>query len=125
MAKMVLITSDDVKVVNVNELEDYYENLDCDCIDIVSRHIGTRRTNKVFDIVCDDIGLYKDNPRISAIDNLGNMMFVGNILVAKPDGLGDFVDLTDDEIDYIKDRCQMMPTRMNLNGQMILTQCEY
>ena len=57
----VLVNPDEktVKKVTIEKsLDSYYKTLDCSCIDIVTRKIGGRR----FDIICDDEGLYKDDP---------------------------------------------------------------
>lgn len=72
-----------------DELDSFYKILDCSCIDIVQRHIGSR-IKKSFTIVCDDEGLFRDPPKISAIDNLGQAQLVGNIFIV---GLSDGEDL--------------------------------
>ena len=42
--------NDDVTVVEVNGLQDYYRLIGCDCIDIANMEIRGKR----FDIICDD-----------------------------------------------------------------------
>lgn len=100
MAKMFLITAEETKVVKASELEDYYRLIGCDCIDIVARKIG----DKYFEIICDDEGLLKENPRISAIDkNKMKPALVGNLLIAGPtDEDGELTSLTDKDIELIK-----------------------
>ena len=100
MAKMFLITAEETKVVNASELEDYYRLIGCDCIDIVARKIG----NKYFEIICDDEGLLKENPRISAVDKNMKPALIGNLLIAGPvDEDGELTSLSDEDISIIKD----------------------
>ena len=77
-----------------NSLDGYYKLLDCQTIDIVKRKIG----GKYYDIVCDDEGLFKDNPHISMIDSTGMAMIVGRFLVCNHDGKGNEASLTQDDI---------------------------
>lgn len=65
--------------VEEEKLDDYYKLLDCNCIDIVDRRIGDRS----FSIVCDDEGLCKENPTISAVNKNGKPMLVGNLFICK------------------------------------------
>jgi hypothetical protein len=88
-------------VLHETELEDsldtYRTELDCDCIDIVSRRIG----NKYFDIVCDDEGLYRDG-YISMMDSKTNTpMLVGRLFICNHNG-SDLSSLTQSDIDCIK-----------------------
>ena len=99
MAKMFLITAEETKVVKASELEDYYRLIGCDCIDIVARKIG----DKYLEIICDDEGLLKENPRISAVDKNMKPTLVGNLLIAGPtDEDGELTSLTDKDIELIK-----------------------
>ena len=102
-----------------DKLENFYELLQCECIDIVSRRIG----RKTFDIVCDDEGLYTQ-PKISAIDDFGRTMLVGNLLICKHDG-ENLASLSNDEIKYVKARIVEQGTRMYPKGYMMVMQCAY
>ena len=62
-----------------NTLEAYYSVLNCSCIDIVERTIG--ESEKYFTIVCDDEGLLKAAPCISAVSDLCEPMLVGNLFI--------------------------------------------
>ena len=106
-----------------DDLQEFYKLIDCGCIDIVDRKIGHKR----FDIICDDEGLFTDSPKISAIDNLGEPMLVGNlIIVGTPDGESEELKgLTDKEAEYVLERIQKMYTRKYPEGYYMLTQCEY
>lgn len=81
------------------ELQEYYDLIGCDYIDIVTRKIG----DTYFDIICDDEGLLKDNPRITAVDTEGNPMLVGNLIFSHTNEEGETVGITDEEIKMIRD----------------------
>lgn len=104
-----------------DDLDEFYKVLDCRCIDIVNRRIGRKR----FDVMCDDEGLLKGAPRISAIDNLGHPMLVGNLMFFNSNDEGELLGLSDIDIKYIMDRIQLMSTHRYPYGYMMLTQCEY
>lgn len=107
-----------------DELDSFYKILNCSTIDIVVRRIGGRH-KKVFDIVCDDEGLFKEPQKISAIDNLGNVQLVGNIFITgTADDKGNLTSLSPSDVAYIKSRVQKMDTRKFPDGYPMLTQCE-
>ena len=85
--------------VECKKLEDYYKHLGCDCFDITSRKIG----NKAFDIFCDDIGLFKDKPIVSAVDKALRPALVGNLIFANHDNMGNTTSLSDEDIELIMD----------------------
>lgn len=88
-------------------LEEYYKLLDCDCIDIVTRKIG----GKYFCIVCDDEGLFVENPKISAIDSEGAPLLVGNLLVLNNGDDGDLHGLNESDIAILKKSTRRFSTR--------------
>ena len=91
----------EVNAVEIEDkLEDFYKLINCNTIDIVSRSVD----GVVFDIVCDDEGLLKDEIVVSAMNHDFRAMLVGNLIFAHHDEEGGLVGLTDDEIDHIK-RC--------------------
>ena len=67
--------NDNVTVVEVNGLQDYYRLIGCDCIEITNREIRGKR----YDIICDDEGLLKAEPQVSAVNGRGEAMLVGNL----------------------------------------------
>lgn len=79
-------------------LESYYTILNCDTFDIASRKIGEH----IYDIYCDDEGLLKDHPLVSAISSDRHPMLVGNLFITKTDEEGNTISLTDEEIDEVK-----------------------
>lgn len=82
-----------------DSLPSFYEKLNCTTIDIVSRTIG----GKPYDIICDDEGLLKENPTVSAMDAERKPMLVGNLLICGPaDEEGNLTSLTRDDLDHIR-----------------------
>ena len=78
--KMLLLDvyNNKVSIVNATGLDDYYKHLGCRCIDIVRRKIGDIEV----EIIVDDEGLLVENPKPSAIGANGEIMLVGNLLIA-------------------------------------------
>ena len=61
-------------------LRGYYEIIGCCLISMTEHQIGVTRGRfhgKRFTIICDDEALFVDQPKISAIDNLGQPMLCG------------------------------------------------
>lgn len=99
-------------------LEDYYQYLECDCFDIARRRIG----GKYFDIFCDDVGLFHDDPTVSAVDKDGHPMLVGNLIIANHDEMGEATGLSDDDIILI---CSNV-VAYEKNGERVLAIiCDY
>ena len=99
--KMLLldVQNNEVKVVEVNGLEDYYKYIGCSVIDIVRRQIG----DLTVEIVCDDEGTFAEHPKVSAIDVVGKPCLYGNLLVAGGEVIdGNLTELTDEEVEYVK-----------------------
>ena len=116
---LVDVKNEKVEVVEIEKtLEEYYRILNCDCIDIISRKIG----EKWFDIVCDDEGLLKENPKISAIDNTNQPQLCGNLFIVKFDGVEDITSISDEEAEYIMERIMLVSTNFYPKGYPILTQ---
>ena len=79
-----------------DKIEHYYRILNCDCIDITMRTIGGR----AFDIVCDDEGLLKPNPMVSAFNEAGEPMLVGNLFLCHHEG-ENLTSVTEDDIKHV------------------------
>lgn len=105
-----------------NDLQTFYDLIECDTIDIVRRKIGKR----YFNIVCDDEAMLVDWPKISAISNIGEVRLVGNLIICAGDITenGDLIGLTDDQAEYVKQHIELLGTRQAPHGYYILTQCE-
>lgn len=109
------------KIVNPETLQDYYKMIGCRYIDIVTRKIG----RKVYDIICDDEGTFVDDPLISAIDDMGRVMLVGNLIICGlADDEGELTGLSPEDIRYIKKRIQTLDTRKHAD-LLMLTSCNY
>lgn len=96
-----------------DELETYYELLDCSIIDIVERKIN----NKVFCVICDDEGLLGAYPIPSAhYKTDGNLAFVGNLfIVNQADENGELQSLTKEDIKVIYENIDKYPLSLKLN----------
>ena len=120
-AYLIDVVNETHKAVEIeNKLADYYRELQCTVIDIQERKIG----KKVFDIICDDEGLFKQPAKISAIDNLGSPMFVGNLLVVKNKD-GETTTLSDEDVYYVSEHVEKLCTKLFPKGYPVLTQVEY
>ena len=99
--KVVYLNVENRELPKILDIEDelgvFYELINCRCIDIVQRKIG----NKYFDVICDDEGLCKDNPVVSAVDTQFRTMLVGNLIVSNSDDEGNLIDLSDEDIKQI------------------------
>ena len=99
--KMLLldVENKEIKMVEANGLDDYYELIGCRCIDIVRRTIGDVEV----EIVLDDEGTLVNQPKISAINPEGTPMLYGNLLVAsgRVTDDGELTELDEDEIEAI------------------------
>lgn len=87
-----------IHILNSDTLQGYYEALDCNTFDIATRKIGS----KYYDIFCDDEGLFKDSPIVSAISLNGEPMLVGNLFITRTNKEGETISLTQDEINEIE-----------------------
>ena len=106
-------------------LENYYSMLHCDMIEIACRKIGSRR-GRVYDIVCDEEGTFKEDVKISAINDIGEPMLVGSLLVVGlADDEGNETSLTEDDCDFIMDKVCNLSTHKYPVPYKMLTQCEY
>lgn len=96
----------ELKTDGENNLTAWYKAIDCDCIDIVSRKVG----GKYLGIVCDDEGLLKGSPVVTAINkqNKSEVMLVGSLVFyGGVDANGDLIDITKDDVKRIKSNTVM------------------
>ena len=113
----------DVKMVEANDLEDYYRLIGCRTIDIVSRTIGDVKV----EIVLDDEGALVNNPKISAIDIDGTPMLFGNLLVAsgRVTEDGELTELTKAEVDEIMDNIATITTSVYKEPYQVFVEMDY
>lgn len=99
---VLVTTKGDIEVAEVeqNKLQSYYDLLECDVIDCTVRRIGSRE----YDIICDDEGLMKENPTVTAVTHgfLPKPALVGNLFICNHDEEGNWTGLTDEEVKEIK-----------------------
>lgn len=88
-----------LSIVYITSLDDIYRAINAPCFDIVTRQIGTKK-DKIYDIYCDDMGLFKPDNYLSAYGN-DECLIVGDIIIAKHDANGEMTDLSNADIDYI------------------------
>ena len=123
--KMLLldVKNREVKMVEANELDDYYRLIGCRTIDIVSRSIGDVRV----EIVIDDEGALVDKPKASAIDIDGTPMLFGNLLVAsgRVTEDGELTELTQEEIDEIMDNIATTTTSVYKEPYPLFVEMDY
>jgi len=100
MQMLLLDIDDGLKVLDIkDELSEYYKYLKCSTIDITMRQIEGRW----FDIICDDEGLFAENPVATAIySNDLSQALVGNLIFAHHDAEGNMTALSDEDVEIIK-----------------------
>ena len=113
----------EVKIVEANDLEDYYSLIGCRTIDIVSRTIGDVKV----EIILDDEGALVNNPHVSAIDIDGTPMLFGNLLVAsgRVTEDGELTELTQEEIDEIMDNIATITTSVYKEPYPVFVEMDY
>ena len=123
--KMLLldVKNREVKMVEANELDDYYRLIGCRTIDIVSRSIGDVRV----EIVLDDEGAIIDKPKVSAIDIDGTPMLFGNLLVAssRVTDDGELTELTQEEIYEIMNNIATITTSVYKEPYPVFVEMDY
>ncbi len=122
MARVLVL---DVKNKNVREaqcesLDGFYKELDADPFDIAVRKIG----GHPYDIFCDDIGLWREQPIVSAVGPNGEPMLVGNLVFANHNQAGETTDLSDDDINRIVANIVII-CRKDSDRNNIAVMCEY
>lgn len=113
----------EVKTVEANGLDDYYRLIGCRTIDIISRIIGDIRV----EIVIDDEGALVKHPKVSGISIDGTPMLYGNLLIAssRVTDDGDLAELTEAEIDEIKDNVAMITTSVYREPYPVFVEVDY
>ena len=104
-----------------NELENLYAALECSLIDIVCRVIG----GKTYNIVCDDEGLLREAPVLTAATLKGEPVLFGNLLIARNDNEGNLTSLTDEDMRIVEHALVRMPAKHSpaIADRVLL--CEY
>lgn len=123
--KMLLLDVEhrEVKLVEANGLNDYYNFIACDYVDIIHRRIGDVEV----EIVIDDEGALVENPKISAIDVTGEPMLFGNLLIAsgRVTDDGELTELTQDEVDALMDNIATITTSVYKEPYPVFVELDY
>ena len=123
--KMLLldVENKEIKMVEANGLDDYYELIGCRCIDIVRRTIGDVEV----EIVIDNEGLLVENPKVSAISVDGTPMLFGNLLIAsgRVTDDGELTELTEAEVDEIMDNVATITTSVYKEPYSAFVEVDY
>lgn len=110
-----------ISVIELDDkLEAFYAALHCSLIEAVTRSIGGQN----FTIVCDEEGTFANDPKISAANLLGNVMFVGSLFICQTNG-ENFSGVTDEEANYIMKHCRTLQTQKHPEGLCMLYPVEY
>ena len=121
---LILDPKDGIRFGNCKELNDFYREIGCDCIDIARRTVG----GKMFDIFVDDEGLLKADAgdRISAIaeeDGKLSPQLVGTLVFANHDAAGNTTDLTLDDTMLIASRVKRIVIENRETGEKRANYC--
>ena len=94
-------TIEDVK----GTLQDYYRMTHCEAIDIATRTVeGTP-----FNIVVDDEGILRDDPKFSVYDMDGRPNLAGSVVVCGMADLeGNMTGLTEDDVDLLDSHLMLL-----------------
>lgn len=117
------VYNNELKTVEANGLDDYYRLIGCRTIDIVRRKIGDIDV----EIVIDDEGALVERPKPSAVDIVGEIALYGNLLVAsgRVTDDGELTELTQDEIDVIKENIAEVTTGFYKEPFKIFVEMDY
>ena len=116
------VMSNTAKVVEIEKsLKSYYKILNCDLIDITSRYIG----GKLFDIICDDEGLFKEDFIASAVTSYNRIALVGNLFVVKFDGKDDETSLDDEDIEHILNHVKQVKCNLYEEERVMLVKVDH
>lgn len=122
--KMLLLDvwNNKIKMVEANDLEDYYKYINCRCIDIVRRKIGDVEV----EIICDDEALLIDKPKVSAVGVNGTPALYGNLLVAGGKVIdGELTELTAEEAFEIMNNVAEVTTSVYKEPFRIFVEMDY
>ena len=91
-------TNGEVKEAEIEDsLESFYSTLECDLIDCTVREIN----GEFYDIVCDDEGLFKEHPVVTAVSGFLKPALVGNLFICRHNDDGEWTSLSDDDVKRI------------------------
>ena len=113
----------EVKLVEANNLDDYYRLIGCRTIDIISRTIGDVRV----EIVLDDEGALVESPKPSAISVDGTPVLFGNLLIAsgRVTDDGELTELSAGEFFELKNNIATITTSVYKEPYPVFVEMDY
>lgn len=114
------VYSETLSEVNAENYNDYYSLLECTNINVHAVSLSGHS----YHIISDDEAMLLQNPRISAIDRSGNILYMGNLLIAANDN-GEIASLSKDDIRVIKAHYKRIATEKYPKGYPMLTNVMY
>lgn len=111
------------QIIDIKDnLNTYYKLLKCNTIDIVTRTIEGHS----FSVVCDDEGLLKENPIISAVSQNSKVQFVGNLIFCGiPNDEGEMLSLTNEECKTILHNVCMLINEITKEKHFVISNVEF
>lgn len=102
-----------------DDLQVFYDIIGCECIDIVKRKIG----DNYYNIICDDEGLFVENPIISLAHPTDMYQTVhGNVIITGiEDEHGNLTSLTNLDIVKIKNELKYMILLDEINSNDMIS----
>lgn len=101
--------------------ERYYELMNCDTVEYAYRRVG----GIPFLFVCDENALMVSDPLISAVSRSMGAMLFGSLLVYGATDDGNARDLTDEEVDILKNNVCYVGTVNHPRGLLVIKDVEY
>lgn len=122
MARLLMldVSRNELRETECNDLDDFYRDLGADPFDIARRKIG----GKMYDIFVDDMGLFRENPIVSAVSKSAEPMLVGNLIFANHDREGNITDLSMQDIARICSSMIRIASKDKPEGWLAVM-CEY
>ena len=116
---LTMILTDEVKFKEIEDnLDVFYDIIGCDTIDIVTRTIN----GAGYEIICDDEGLLKAGPVVTAVSRDGRPQLVGGLIVAKYGGNGELAGLAPEDVLRLSNAIQYTIQKNKLQPVIILEQ---
>lgn len=100
-----------------DDLKSFYEEIGCSLIDITTRKIN----GKYYDIICDDEGLFCEDPIVTAVNGDGAPRLVGGLIICgSADDEGNLTSLEAEDVLRLTNAVQYTIQRERLQPVLIL-----
>lgn len=118
MANMLLldVEKQELREVDLNNLEGYYKEIDCRCIDIKEVYVINRETKKKIcvDVIYGDEFKLSEKPKMPAVlyvtnKNTIETFLMGNVLFATHNKEGEMISLSNEQKEFIKSCMEDIP----------------